>query len=135
MASTPVDPLQTLSAALAVPADSREQADLLASLRSSLEAHPGPIPILCTTLIPTVAHASDSLLKRWVLDLLHFDHLVFLEHLHSVEPLIMFRSDEMDSSKASCAKRTLYLEIRQGVLSFCCPHCHSPFRWRLWHML
>ncbi|KAG0709256.1 Symplekin tight junction protein C terminal-domain-containing protein [Suillus ampliporus] len=72
MAGNPVDPLQTLSAALAVPADSKEQADILATLRESLEAHPNPIPILCTTLIKTVSSAGDSLLKRWVLDLLHF---------------------------------------------------------------
>ncbi|KAL4250329.1 hypothetical protein ABKN59_005891 [Abortiporus biennis] len=68
----PIDPLQALSAALAVPADSKEQAELLAALRESLEAHPGPIPILCTTLLKTVSAAGDSLLKRWVLDLLHF---------------------------------------------------------------
>ncbi|KAG9312974.1 Symplekin tight junction protein C terminal-domain-containing protein [Chiua virens] len=72
MARNPIDPLQALSAALAVPAESKEQADLLATLRESLEAHPAPIPILCTTLIKTVAGTVDSLLKRWVLDLLHF---------------------------------------------------------------
>ncbi|KAH7890752.1 Symplekin tight junction protein C terminal-domain-containing protein [Phlebopus sp. FC_14] len=72
MAGNPIDPLQALSAALAVTPDSKEQADLLATLRESLEAHPGPIPILCTTLIKTVSGAGDSLLKRWVLDLLHF---------------------------------------------------------------
>ncbi|KAF8552401.1 hypothetical protein OG21DRAFT_1486223 [Imleria badia] len=72
MAGNPIDPLQALSAALAVPAESKEQADLLATLRESLEAHPAPIPILCTTLIKTVSGAGDSLLKRWVLDLLHF---------------------------------------------------------------
>ncbi|KAI6016044.1 Symplekin tight junction protein C terminal-domain-containing protein [Pisolithus microcarpus] len=72
MAGNPLDPLQALSAALAVPADSKEQAELLAALRESLEAHPSPIPILCTTLIRTVSGAGESLLKRWVLDLLHF---------------------------------------------------------------
>ncbi|KZT10059.1 uncharacterized protein LAESUDRAFT_673791 [Laetiporus sulphureus 93-53] len=72
MASNPIDPLQALSAALAVAADSKEQADLLGTLRESLEAHPGPIPVLCTTLIKTVSGAGDSLLKRWVIDLLHF---------------------------------------------------------------
>jgi symplekin len=72
MAGNPVDPLQALSAALSEPPDSKEQADLLAALRESLEAHPSPIPILCTTLIKTVSGAGDSLLKRWVLDLLHF---------------------------------------------------------------
>ncbi|TFK51746.1 hypothetical protein OE88DRAFT_1679157 [Heliocybe sulcata] len=72
MAGNPLDPLQALSAALAVPPDSKEQADLLAALRESLEAHPGPIPILCKTLIRTLSGAGDSVLKRWVLDLLHF---------------------------------------------------------------
>ncbi len=72
MASNLVDPLQALSAALAVPPDSQQQADLLATLRESLEAHPSPIPILCSTLIRTVSGAGDTLLKRWVLDLLHF---------------------------------------------------------------
>lgn len=72
MAGNPVDPLSQLSRALAVPADSKEQADLLGALRESLEAQPSPIPILCTTLIKTVSGAGDSLLKRWVLDLLHF---------------------------------------------------------------
>ena len=72
MAGNAIDPLQALSAALAVPADSEEQADLLATLRESLEAHPAPIPVLCTTLIKIVSGGGDSLLKRWVLDLLHF---------------------------------------------------------------
>ena len=72
MAATVVDPLQTLSAALAAPPDSMEQADLLTTLRESLEARPQPIPILCTTLIKNVSGANGSLLKRWVLDLLHF---------------------------------------------------------------
>ncbi|KAI0072686.1 hypothetical protein K474DRAFT_1604648 [Panus rudis PR-1116 ss-1] len=72
MASQPFDPLQALQAALSAPTNSKEQADLLTALRESLEAHPSPIPILCTTLIKTVSGAEDSLLRRWVLDLLHF---------------------------------------------------------------
>ena len=67
-----MDPLQALSAALSVPADSKEQADLLAALRETLEAQPHPIPVLCNTLLKTVAGQNDSLLRRWVLDLLHF---------------------------------------------------------------
>ena len=66
------DPLQMLTAALNAPTNSKEQADLLASLRESLEVHPGPIPVLCNSLIKTVSNADDSLLRRWVLDLLHF---------------------------------------------------------------
>ena len=61
------DPLQTLQAALAVPADSEAQASLLQTLRENLEAQPTPIPILCSTLIKTVTGAGDSLLKRWVI--------------------------------------------------------------------
>ncbi|KAH9995475.1 Symplekin tight junction protein C terminal-domain-containing protein [Russula vinacea] len=67
-----MDPLQALTAALSVPADSKEQADLLAALRETLEALPHPIPILCNTLLKTTAASNDSLLRRWVLELLHF---------------------------------------------------------------
>lgn len=66
------DPLQALTAVLSVPADSKEQADLLAALRETLEAQPHPIPILCQTLLKTAAGSNDSLLRRWVLELLHF---------------------------------------------------------------
>ncbi|KAH9846038.1 Symplekin tight junction protein C terminal-domain-containing protein [Lenzites betulinus] len=65
------DPLSQLSLALSAPADSKEQADLLATLRESLESHPS-LSILCSTLLKTLSGAGDSLLKRWVLDLLHF---------------------------------------------------------------
>ncbi|OSD03106.1 hypothetical protein PYCCODRAFT_296574 [Trametes coccinea BRFM310] len=65
------DPLSQLSLALAAPADSKEQADILVSLRESLENHPS-LFILCSTLLKTLSGAGDSLLKRWVLDLLHF---------------------------------------------------------------
>jgi len=67
-----MDPLQALGAALSVPADSKEQADLLTALRETLEAQPHPIPVLCNTLLKTAAGSNDSLLRRWVLDLLHF---------------------------------------------------------------
>ena len=72
MATNAVDPLQALGAAIAVPANSKEQADLLATLRESLEAQPAPIPILCTTLFSKLVGPGDSLLKKWFLDLLHF---------------------------------------------------------------
>ncbi|PCH44216.1 hypothetical protein WOLCODRAFT_138834 [Wolfiporia cocos MD-104 SS10] len=94
MASNPVDPLQALSAALGVPADSREQADLLATLRESLEAHPAPIPILCTTLIKTVSGAGDSLLKRWVVDLLQF---AICRSSLSVEVRIQLAAQSLDT--------------------------------------
>jgi len=67
-----MDPLQALTAALNVQADSKEQADLLAALRETLEAQPNPIPVLCHTLLKSAAGSNDSLLRRWVLELLHF---------------------------------------------------------------
>ncbi len=73
MASGAQDPLQLLSQALSVAPDKVEtQRALLKTLREQLEAQPGPIPILCNTLIRTVTGAGDSLLKRWFLDLIHF---------------------------------------------------------------
>ena len=72
MAAAPVDPLQLLQAALMSPENTTEQADLLASLRTTLEQHVALIPILVHTLIRKVMDAEDSLLKRWILDLLHF---------------------------------------------------------------
>nr|GAT46745.1 predicted protein [Mycena chlorophos] len=67
-----VDPLQQLQAALSVPANSKEQADILASLREALEQQPAPITVLVTTLITFVVGATESILKNWVIDLLHF---------------------------------------------------------------
>ena len=66
-----VDPLTQLSLALAAPPDSKEQAELLSTLRESLENHPS-LSILCSTLIKTLSGAGDSLMKTWVLNLLHF---------------------------------------------------------------
>ncbi|KAJ3710952.1 Symplekin tight junction protein C terminal-domain-containing protein [Lentinula raphanica] len=72
MATNPVDPLQTLQAALNTEPNSKEQADLLATLRESLEAYPTPIRVLVPILISKVVNAADSLLKSWVIDLFHF---------------------------------------------------------------
>ncbi|KAF6752970.1 Symplekin tight junction protein C terminal-domain-containing protein [Ephemerocybe angulata] len=72
MANNPLDPLQALQAALTVPQNSKEQADLLSSLRESLENHPSPIPVLVDYLLRLVVNAGDSLLKRWILELLQF---------------------------------------------------------------
>lgn len=67
-----MDPLQALQAAYAVPADSKEQFELLTQLRENLEAHPSPIPVLCSSLVRGLPGAQDSLLRRWTLDLLHY---------------------------------------------------------------
>lgn len=67
-----MDPLSALAAAIAVEPNSKAQYDLLSDLRKSLEAAPGPIPILCTTLFKQLVGPGDSLLKKWFLDLLHF---------------------------------------------------------------
>ncbi|KAJ7224372.1 Symplekin tight junction protein C terminal-domain-containing protein [Mycena pura] len=72
MATPSFDPIQTLQAALTVPANSKEQADILTSLRGALELQPAPITVLVPTLIGSFVNAGDSLLKTWVIDLLHF---------------------------------------------------------------
>ncbi|KAJ7760455.1 Symplekin tight junction protein C terminal-domain-containing protein [Mycena metata] len=72
MANNSVDLLQTLQAALTVAPNSKEQADILASLREALELQPAPITALVGTLLGFVVNAGDSLLKTWVIDLLHF---------------------------------------------------------------
>lgn len=72
MATHSGDPLQVLQAALHAQTDSQEQADLLATVRQFLEANPSTIPIFCSTIIQRVIGAPDTLLKRWLLDLLHF---------------------------------------------------------------
>ncbi|KAF9499581.1 hypothetical protein BDN71DRAFT_1441725 [Pleurotus eryngii] len=70
--SAVVDPLQTLQAALTVQANSKEQADILDSLKEYLEAQPALIPVLAGTLVGQVVNGGDSLLKSWVFNLLHF---------------------------------------------------------------
>jgi symplekin len=66
-----VDPLHALQGALQAPAGSAAQAEQLSVLRASLEATPGRIPLLAGTLLGPNLRA-DSLLRRWVLDLLAF---------------------------------------------------------------
>ncbi|KAG6891200.1 hypothetical protein C0995_008452 [Termitomyces sp. Mi166 len=72
MASNPVDPLQALQAAFSVAPNSKEQADILSALREQFEVAPAPIPLLLGTLLSLVVNAGESLLKKWVIDLLHF---------------------------------------------------------------
>ncbi|EJD43771.1 hypothetical protein AURDEDRAFT_65903 [Auricularia subglabra TFB-10046 SS5] len=67
-----MDPLEVLKQALSAPAGSEEQRTVLTTLRERLELQPGLIHPLCMTLIPTVAGSADSLMKAWVLDLLHY---------------------------------------------------------------
>jgi len=50
-----------------------------------------------------------------VLDLLHFDHLAFLQYLDGIEALVVLRLDEMHSPKAARAQGTLNVEVTEGV--------------------
>ncbi|KZV93110.1 hypothetical protein EXIGLDRAFT_674317 [Exidia glandulosa HHB12029] len=67
-----MDPLEVLKRALSAPQGSDDQRNVLGQLRAQLELQPGLIHPLCTMLVPTIAHAADSLMKHWVLDLLHY---------------------------------------------------------------
>lgn len=72
LGGTSFDPLAILRTALSLPADSDEQARVLASLREVLEASPQPVPMLCTTLYPGLYGQPDSLIKQWLFELIWF---------------------------------------------------------------
>ncbi|ETW78990.1 hypothetical protein HETIRDRAFT_460016 [Heterobasidion irregulare TC 32-1] len=105
MATHSGDPLQVLQAALHAQTDSQEQADLLATVRQFLEANPSTIPIFCSTIIQRVIGAPDTLLKRWLLDLLHFG---------------MIRSSLSLEARTQLASQ--FLEVLAGLLHDPSPH-------------
>ncbi len=53
-----------------------------------------------------------------MLDLLHLDHLSLLQNLDSVEALVVFRLDQMHSSKRARSKGPLDVEVGQCVFAF-----------------
>jgi len=66
------NPLGLLQTAFSLPADSDEQAKALQNVRDVLEAAPQPVPMLCTTFIPQIAHQQDGLIRQWFFELLWF---------------------------------------------------------------
>lgn len=56
-----------------------------------------------------------------MLDLLHLDHLLLLQNLDGVEPLVVLGLDQVDTTKASRSQRPLYLEISQRVFALGLP--------------
>ncbi|KZT34250.1 hypothetical protein SISSUDRAFT_1065486 [Sistotremastrum suecicum HHB10207 ss-3] len=70
--AAPVDPIQLFSAAINDPPNSAQQAQTLATLREALESQPNRLPMFLSTLVGSTARAENSLLKSWMLDLLHY---------------------------------------------------------------
>lgn len=70
-------------------------------------------------MLDTLQHAP---LIIGVLDLLHFDDLRLLQHLHGVEPIVMSRLHQMHPSEAARAQRPLQDKVVQRVLAFRLPH-------------
>jgi hypothetical protein len=66
------NPLGLLQTAFSLPADSDEQTKALQNVRDVLEAAPQPVPMLCTTFIPRIAHQQDGLIRQWFFELLWF---------------------------------------------------------------
>ena len=66
-----LDPLEQMGAAVNAPANSQEQADMLAALRDSLENSPS-LATVCSSFACGFLAGPDSLLRRWALDLVHF---------------------------------------------------------------
>lgn len=57
-----------------------------------------------------------------MLDLLHLDHLRFLQDFDRIEALVVLRLDEMYSSEAARAERSLHRKVLEGVFTLCRPH-------------
>ena len=68
--SGPTDPLQALSAALALPSESSSQADALFVAGQRFEEHPEKLPELCSRLLPMVVDGGETLLRSWTLDMI-----------------------------------------------------------------
>ena len=66
-----LDPLEQMGAVVNAPANSKEQAEMLAALRELLEGHP-TLATVCSGFALNVLSGPDSLLRRWALDLVHF---------------------------------------------------------------
>ncbi|TFK32777.1 Symplekin tight junction protein C terminal-domain-containing protein [Crucibulum laeve] len=135
MASNSVDPLQILREALAVPANSEQQANLLTTLRESLETHPAPIPILATTLIGIIVNAADSLLKRWVLDLIHFaicrSTLILEQRTSMAAQALDALAQLLDDPKPTTAKVAIQCLTTVYPLLFrqMCTNRNNPLAW------
>ena len=56
-----------------------------------------------------------------VFDLLHLDHLGFLEHFNGIEALVVLRLHEVDAAEAAGAKGALNGKVLQCVLALCHP--------------
>ena len=53
-----------------------------------------------------------------MLDLFHFDNLLLLQYLNSIEALIVFRLNHMDPAKAARTQCSLEVEVLQMVFAF-----------------
>lgn len=76
--SAPNDPYTALSKALALPAESAEQADALQIANDVLQGRPELIELICVPLLEAIQTGAvnpqtrDSIVKKWVLELLAF---------------------------------------------------------------
>lgn len=75
--SAPNDPYTALSTALALPADSTAQAEALQTANDVLQGRPELIELICVPLLDaiqagTASQTKDSIVKKWVLELLAF---------------------------------------------------------------
>ena len=66
------NPLGLLQTAFSLPADSDEQAKVLQNVRDVLEVAPQPVPMLCTTFIPQIAHQQHGVIRQWFFELRWF---------------------------------------------------------------
>jgi symplekin len=69
ISTTPQDPITALSTALALPAESPEQALAFQAVSQRFEANPEKLPKLCVQLLPMVVDGGESLLRSWTLEM------------------------------------------------------------------
>ena len=66
-----------------------------------------------------LASLQHAALVIGVFHLLHLDHLLLLQDLYGVEPLIMLALDQVHAAKGAGAQGALQGEVAQGVFALC----------------
>jgi hypothetical protein len=54
-----------------------------------------------------------------VFDLLHFDHLRLLQHLHRIEAMVVIRLHQVNTTEAPRSQGALELKVLLGIFALC----------------
>ncbi|KAG9035999.1 hypothetical protein FRB95_009999 [Tulasnella sp. JGI-2019a] len=132
-----MDPIQVLTHALSLPADSPEQSALFSQLREHLESQPASIPVLCTTLLANVVSPKDSAFKLWLIDLLQFalsrsslpvDTKALLA-FQTVEPLYALMNDATPTTTKVAIQ--CFASAYPHLFRYLCDNRHNSSAWEV----